>query len=212
MKIGKGSVLTLAILEKYRLVRPRDAPMIRLAPNFRPKRPKEHPLSTIEAAPPTPSRRCSNCPDGVMAPMALEKHAYRTDRRYKCANCGEALKIDAVGFIGLYFWVWVIVSAGLIYLFLWHDKYPSVFSYVVIGLLVGIGGITNLWSLIKHWTHPFVDPKASPHTANDEDDSRQKFDKLLDLGLFRTPLLVFLFVALILMAAATVGVLNDHFF
>ncbi|SMP21359.1 hypothetical protein [Shimia sagamensis] len=169
-------------------------------------------MSNVETAPPTPSRKCSNCAEGIMAPMPLEEYAYRTDRRYKCVSCGEELKIDAVGFIGLYFWVWAIVSVGLIYLFLWHDRFPSLFSYVVIGLFVGIGGLTNLLSIIRHWTHPFVDPQDPVDTTKPEADTRKKFDKLLDLGMVKTPVLVFLTAAAVLVAAAIIGMLRDHFY
>lgn len=136
---------------------------------------------------------------------------YEEEQIFECVACGARIELPSAGSIGLYLWVWAIVSAFIIWLFLWDAPYAGWITYCVVGLGVGLGGFVGLSNLMTHIENPLIVlPTKTPIKILTKPAGKTLFSHVLNLGLVKTPLVVGGAIVVFLAGAALIGYVKDY--
>lgn len=156
-------------------------------------------------------RKCRKCTDGQMHITAVRQSGAEQTQTFECQNCDARLEIASAGYIGLQFWVWLIVSVFLIWLFLIDDLYTSTTTYVVVLGFVALGGYWSLEGVLAHFRHPLINGRDATTQPRPSGQAPPSFiAKVLNLGFVKTPLIFLCAAVAFLGLAALVGYIKDY--
>ncbi len=156
-------------------------------------------------------RKCRDCANGEMHLTAMQLNMGEQTQLFECQSCGTKLQMPSAGFIGLQFWVWLIVSWFLIWIFLIDTIYVSPTTYVFVLGFVAAGACWCLGDVIRHFYHPLIKVQNSIQPSHPTNrPSRSFIVKILNMGFFTTPLAVLGIAIAILGLAALAGYINDY--
>ena len=159
-------------------------------------------------------RKCTQCGEPTLAPIARKMEPYNSVYHYKCSNCQHEVKLTPPASSGMQLSVGLMAAAA-VWIIFFGDNMPKLSSLAIYLVAMGVVPVMALYKLWKHFSYRVVDSSAGP--AKMEVDDTKKIPKspivwVEKRGLLGGFLMPVLLVMVVLGTAALLGYINYTFF
>ncbi len=160
-------------------------------------------------------RKCADCGEPSLTPVARELQIYNSVIHYKCDNCGNELELTPLASIGVLMTVGVLVLAFWAYILFSDIAPPGPIALSLFGLAILALGYVTVVPLLAHILNPAITSDAVADvdiTGADKHAAKRVILWVEGLGLLAGLLAPVLLIAGVLAVSAAIGYINFTYF